>query len=200
MKNRDTQTLRTKSRRRGRPLHAVALAAGLCLLFGPVLVTAGISGAQENVPSREFLENYMLKKAATFHAYRTEGIEPFLAMTLEDNKAFRCTTVKGEEVDFQGYLEIFKYTFGRWVYERIEPIGLDVKKIDDNEVQVVYHMLMKGKSRAGMGYEVERLNTYTFRRIKAGDQEQLQSLSPRNVDKYFKAEEDKWIVVRIQYG
>ena len=165
-----------------------------------IFLTAGLSSGQGTIPDKHFFEDYIAKKARTFSQYRTEGIKPFLSMTLENNKAFRCITSAGREVDFEGYVEIYKYTFESFAYKKIAPVRLKIEQIHDDEILVIYTMSMAGKSRGGSSYEVERDNRYTFLRIKADDKQKLRELDPQNLDKYFKGDEDKWIVVEIQYG
>ena len=165
-----------------------------------VFLTVGLSSAQGNIPDKQFFEDYIAKKAKTFFQYRTHGMEPFLSMTLSNNKAFKCITTAGREVDFEGYVEIYDYTFDSFVYEEISPARLEIKQISDDEILVIYTMTMIGKTRAGARFEVERDNKYTFLRIKADDKEKLGELNPQNLEKYFKEGEDKWIVIKIQYG
>ena len=165
-----------------------------------IFPTAGFSSAQGNIPDKQFFEDYIAKKAKTFFQYRKEGIEPFLSMTLANNKAFKCITSAGREVDFEGYVEIYKYTFNSFDYKKISPARLEIKQISDDEILVIYTMSMAGKTRAGSWWEVERDNRYTFFRIKAGDKQKLRELDPQNLEKYFKEGEDKWIVIEIQYG
>lgn len=165
-----------------------------------IFLTVGSSSAQGNVPNKQFFEDYITNKARTFFEYRTHGIEPFLSMTLANNEAFRCITSAGREVDFEGYVEIYKYTFDSFVYDRISPSGVEIKQINDDEILVIYTMTMEGRTRAGSRWQVKRNNTYTFLRIKADDEEKLRELNPQNLEKYFKEHEDKWIVTKIQYG
>ncbi len=176
------------------------LVAVLTFAVSHIFLTAGFSSAQGNIPDKQLFEDYIAKKAKTFFQYRTDGIEPFLSMTLANNKAFKCITSFGKEVDFEGYVEIYKYTFDSFVYEEISPARLEIKQISDDEILVIYTMTMIGKTRAGARFEVERDNKYTFLRIKAGDQQKLRELNPQNLEKYFKEGEDKWIVIEIQYG
>lgn len=61
-------------------------------------------------------------------------------------------------------------------------------------------MDMEGKTRGGSRWQVERNNRYTFLRIKAGDTQKLRALNPQNLERYFKEDEDKWIVTKIEYG
>jgi len=163
-------------------------------------LTAGFSSAQGNIPDKQFFEDYIAKKARTFFQYRTDGIKPFLSMTLENNKAFKCITSAGREVDFEGYVEIYDYTFDSFDYKKISPARLEIKQISDDKILVIYTMSMAGKTRGGSWWEVERDNRYTFFRIKADDKQKLRELNPQNLEKYFKEGEDKWIVIEIKYG
>jgi hypothetical protein len=165
-----------------------------------IFLSVGFSSAQGNVPNKQFFEDYMMNKARTFFDYRTSGIEPFLSMTLANNKAFKCITSAGREVDFEGYVEIYKYTFDSFDYKKISPSGVEIKQINDDEILVIYTMDMEGKTRGGSRWQVERNNRYTFLRIKADDKEKLKELNPQNLEKYFQEAEDKWIVTKIQYG
>jgi hypothetical protein len=142
-----------------------------------IFPTIRISSAQGDVPDKQFFEDYIKNEAKTFFQYRTDGIKPFLSMTLANNRAFKCITSAGRVVDFDGYLEIYKYTFDNFVYDR-----------------------MAGRTRGGSRWEVERDNTYTFVRIRANNKERLEELDPQNLEKYFEEGEDKWIITRIQYG
>lgn len=121
-------------------------------------------------------------------------------MTLANNRAFQCVTSGGRVVDFEGYVEIYKYTFANFVYQRISPVRVAIEQINDDEILVTYTMSMAGKTRGGSPWEVERDNKYTFVRIKAGDTEKLRELDPQNLAKYFDRGEDKWIISQIQYG
>ena len=165
-----------------------------------IFLTPGSSSAQGNAPNKQFFEDYITNKARTFFEYRTHGIKAFLSMTLANNKAFRCITLTGKEVDFEGYVEIYKYTFDNFAYERISPSGVEIRQISDDEILVIYTMSMAGKTRGGSRWEVERDNRYTFLRIDADDKEKLKELNPQNLEKYFQEGEDKWIVTKIQYG
>jgi len=165
-----------------------------------IFLSVGFSSAQGNVPNKQFFEDYIMNKARTFFEYRTHGTKPFLSMTLANNKAFRCITLTGKEVDFEGYVEIYKYTFDNFAYERISPSGVEIRQISDDEILVIYTMSMAGKTRGGSRWEVERDNRYTFLRIDADDKEKLKELNPQNLEKYFQEGEDKWIVTKIQYG
>jgi hypothetical protein len=163
------------------------------------ILTGGFASAQGNVPSKKFFEDYMTNKARTFFEYRTRGIEPFLSMTLANNKAFKCITSAGREVDFEGYVEIYKYTFDSFDYKKISPSGVEIKQIKDDEILVIYTMDMEGKTRGALRWQVERNNRYTFQRIKADDTQKLRELNPQNLEKYFSEDEDKWIITRIEY-
>ena len=165
-----------------------------------IFLSVGFSSAQGNVPNKQFFEDYIMNKARTFFEYRTSGIEPFLSMTLANNKAFKCITSAGREADFEGYVEIYKYTFDSFDYKKISPSGVEIKQINDDEILVIYTMDMEGKTRGGSLWQVERNNRYTFLRIKADDKEKLKELNPQNLEKYFQEAEDKWIVTKIQYG
>ena len=178
------------------PVLVVALTFAVSYIF----LTAGFSSAQGNIPDKQFFEDYIAQKASTFFQYRADGIKPYLSMTLANNKAFRCITSAGREVDFEGYVEIYKYTFDSFDYKKISPARLKIKQISDDEILVIYTMSMAGKTRAGSWWEVERDNRYTFLRIKAGDKQKLREFDPQNLEKYFKEGEDKWILIEIQYG
>jgi hypothetical protein len=155
--------------------------------------------AAADIPDKTFFENYIAAKAKTYSVYLKEGIEPYMAMTLANNTAFRCVTSKGEEVDFKGYVDIYKYTFDHFAYRKIEPAGVEISPIDDDHLLVIYTMSMAGRTRAGAAWQVERRNRYTFMRVKAGDRQKLRELNPQNLEKYFGANEDRWIVTRIEY-
>ena len=155
--------------------------------------------AAADIPDKTFFENYIAAKAKTYSVYLKEGIEPYLAMTLANNTAFRCVTSKGKEVDFKGYVDIYKYTFDHFAYRKIEPAGVEINRIDDDHLVVVYTMSMAGRTRAGSPWQVERKNKYTFLRIKADDVGRLKELNPQNLDQYFGENEDKWIITRIEY-
>jgi hypothetical protein len=155
--------------------------------------------AAADIPDKTFFENYIAAKAKTYSVYLKEGIEPYLAMTLANNTAFRCVTSSGEEVDFKGYVDIYKYTFDHFAYRKIEPAGVDINRIDDDHLLVVYTMSMAGRTRAGSSWQVERRNKYTFARIEAGDTRRMRELNPQNLDTYFGEGEDKWIITRIEY-
>jgi hypothetical protein len=161
---------------------------------------AGLCLADSGVPSKSFFEDYINKKAETYSKYRTEGMEPYLSMTLENNRAFTCVTSAGREIDFQGYVESYKRTFDNWVYAGITPVGVAIQPVSEDEIQVTYTMRMQGKTRAGAAYDVLRENKYTWTRIKADDQQKLAELNPQNLEEYFKEGEDKWIVTKIVYG
>jgi len=162
--------------------------------------TVRISSAQGDVPDKQFFEDYIKKEAKTFFQYRTDGIKPFLSMTLANNRAFKCITSAGRVVDFDGYLEIYKYTFDNFVYDRISPVKVKIEQINDDEIVVTYTMSMAGRTRGGSRWEVERDNTYTFVRIRANNKEKLEELDPQNLEKHFEEGEDKWIITSIQYG
>jgi hypothetical protein len=170
-----------------------------CAAFSIVL-TVRISPAQGDVPDKQFFEDYIKGKASTFFQYHTDGIEPFLSMTLANTKAFKCITSAGREVDFDGYVEIYKYTFDNFLYDRISPVKVKIEQVNDDEIVVTYIMSMVGRIRSGLRWEAERDNKYTFVRIKADDTEKLRELDPQNLEKYFEEDEDKWIITRIQYG
>jgi hypothetical protein len=155
--------------------------------------------ATADIPDKTFFENYIAAKAKTYSVYLKEGIGPYMAMTLANNTAFRCVTSGGEEVDFEGYVEIYKYTFDHFAYRKIEPAGVEINRIDDDHLLVIYTMSMAGRTRAGSTWQVERRNEFTFMRIKAGDGQRMRELNPQNLDKYFDEQEDKWIVTRIEY-
>jgi hypothetical protein len=155
--------------------------------------------AAADIPDRTFFENYIAAKAKTYSVYLKKGIEPYLAMTLANNTAFRCVTSGGEEVDFKGYVVIYKYTFDHFAYRKIEPAGVAINRVDDDHLLVIYTMSMAGRTRAGSPWQVERRNKYTFMRIAAGDRQKLKELNPQNLDKYFAKDEDKWIITRIEY-
>jgi hypothetical protein len=165
-----------------------------------IFPTARISSAQGDVPDKQFFEDYIKNEAKTFFQYRTDGIKPFLSMTLANNRAFKCITSAGRVVDFDGYLEIYKYTFDNFVYDRISPVKVRIEQISDDEIVVTYTMSMAGRTRGGSRWEVERDNTYTFVRIRANNKERLEELDPQNLEKYFEEGKDKWIITRIQYG
>jgi hypothetical protein len=165
-----------------------------------IFLTVSFSSAQGNVPNKQFFEDYITDKVRTFFEYRTHGTKPFLSMTLANNRAFKCITSACREVDFEGYVEIYKYTFDNFAYDRISPSGLEIRQINDDEILVIYTMTMEGRTRGGSRWQVKRNNRYTFLRIKADDKEKLSELNPQNLEKYFQEEEDKWIVTRIQYG
>jgi len=158
------------------------------------------SSSQGDVPDKQFFEDYIKNKASTFFQYHTNGIEPFLSMTLANNRAFKCISSAGREVDFDGYVEIYKYTFGNFVYDRISPVKVKIEQVNDGEIVVTYTMSMAGRTRGGSRWEVERDNKYTFVRIRADNREKLRELDPQNLEKYFEEDEDKWIITRIQYG
>ncbi len=84
-------------------------------------------------------------------------------------------------------MEIYKYTFDSFDYKKISPSGLEIKQINDDEILVIYTMDMEGKTRGG-----SRL------RIKAGDTQKLRELNPQNLERYFKQDEDKWIITKIE--
>ncbi len=170
-----------------------------CAAFS-IFPTASIFPAQGDVPDKQFFEDYIKNKAKTFFQYRTDGIEPFLSMTLANNRAFKCMTSAGREVDFDGYVEIYKYTFDNFLYTRISPVKAKIERVNDDEIVVTYTMSMAGRTRSGLRWEAERDNKYTFARIKADDTEKLRELDPQNLEKYFEQDEDKWIITRIQYG
>ena len=151
------------------------------------------------IPDKTFFENYIAAKAKTYSVYLKEGIAPYMAMTLANNTAFRCVTSKGQEVDFEGYVEIYKYTFDHFAYRKIEPAAVEISPIDDDHLLVVYTMSMAGRTRGGTAWQGERRNRYTFMRVKADDAQKRKELNPQNLDKYFEADEDKWIVTRIEY-
>ena len=165
-----------------------------------IVLTVRISSAQRDVSDKQFFEDYIKNKASTFFQYHTDGIKPFLSMTLANNRAFKCITSAGREVDFDGYVEIYKYTFGNFVYDRISPVKVKIEQVNDNEIVVTYTMSMAGRTRGGSRWEVERDNKYTFVRIRADNKEKLRELDPQNLEKYFEEDEDKWIITRIQYG
>jgi hypothetical protein len=170
-----------------------------CAAFS-IFLTVRVSSAQGDVPDKQFFEDYIKNKASAFFQYHTDGIEPFLSMTLANNGAFKCITSAGREVDFDGYVEIYKYTFGNFVYDRISPVTVKIEQVNDNEIAVTYTMSMAGRTRGGSRWEVERDNKYTFVRIRADNREKLRELDPQNLEKYFEKDEDKWIITRIQYG
>ncbi len=165
-----------------------------------IFPTVRILSAQGDIPDRQFFEEYIKNKAKTFLQYRTHGMGPFLSMTLANNRAFTCITSAGRVVDFEGYVEIYKYTFDNFVYERIAPVRVNIEQINDDEILVTYTLSMAGRTRAGSRWEVERDNRYTFVRIKANDTGKLRELDPQNLEKYFQQDEDKWVISRIQYG
>jgi hypothetical protein len=170
-----------------------------CAAFS-IFPAVRISSSQGDVPDRQFFEDYIKNKASTFFQYQADGIEPFLSMTLANNRAFKCITSAGREVDFDGYVEIYKYTFGNFVYDRISPVKVKIEQVNDDEIVVTYTMSMAGRVRGALRWEVERDNKYTFLRIKADDTGKLRELDPQNLEKYFEEHEDKWIITRIQYG
>lgn len=170
-----------------------------CAAFS-IVPTVRISSAQGDVPDKQFFEDYIKSEAGTFFQYRTDGIEPFLSMTLANNRAFKCITSAGREVDFGGYVEIYKYTFANFLYDRISPVKVKIERVNDDEIVVTYTMSMAGRARGGLRWEAERDNKYTFVRIRADDTEKLRELDPQNLEKYFEEDEDKWIITRIQYG
>ena len=165
-----------------------------------IFPTVRIFSAQGDVPDKQFFEDYIKNKAKTFFQYRTDGIRPFLSMTLANNRAFKCITSAGRVVDFDGYLEIYEYTFDNFVYDRIWPVKVKIEQISDDEIVVTYTMSMAGRTRGGLRWEVERDNTYTFVRIRANNKEKLEELDPQNLEKHFEEGEDKWIITSIQYG
>jgi hypothetical protein len=165
-----------------------------------IFPTVRIFSAQGDVPDKQFFEDYIKNKAKTFSQYHTDGIKPFLSMTLANNRAFKCITSAGRVVDFDGYLEIYKYTFDNFVYDRISPIKVKIEQINDDEIVVTYTMSMAGRTRGGSRWEVERDNKYTFVRIRANNREKLEELDPQNLENYFEEGEDKWIITSIQYG
>jgi len=165
-----------------------------------IFPTIRISSAQGDVPNKQFFEDYIKKEAKTFFQYRTDGMKPFLSMTLANNRAFKCITSAGRVVDFDGYLEIYKYTFDNFVYDRISPVKVKIEQINDDEIVVTYTMSMAGRTRGGSRWEVERDNIYTFVRIRANNKEKLEELDPQNLEKHFEEGEDKWIITSIQYG
>ncbi len=148
-------------------LKGLMWAIGVTSVAYYTILIGGIAFAQGNIPSKMFFEDYITNKARTFFEYRTHGIEPFLSMTLANNKAFKCITSAGNEVDFEGYVEIYKYTFDSFDYKKISPSGVEIKQINDDEILVIYTMDMEGKTRGGSRWQVERNNRYTFLRIKA---------------------------------
>ena len=170
-----------------------------CAAFS-IFLTVRISSARGDVPDKQFFEDYMKNKASTFFQYHADGIKPFLSMTLANNRAFKCITSAGREVDFDGYVEIYKYTFDNFVYERISPVKVKIERVNDDEIVVTYTMSMAGRTRGGLRWEVERDNKYTFVRIRADNRGKLRELDPQNLEKYFEEDEDKWIIRRIQYG
>jgi hypothetical protein len=179
--------------------HIPAIGVIRWLLICGVLWT-GLTGTAHSggVPDEAFFMDYMQKKAATFFEFRKEGLQPYLDMTLENNTAFLCITPTGEEVDFEGYLDVYSGTFGSILYTRIEPVDVTVKAVDKDRLEVTYTMLIAGRSCAGTS-ESKRRNIYTWQRVKADDEESLRDLAPKNVDKYFGQDEDKWIVTEILY-
>jgi len=184
---------------RRQALKGLMWAIGVTSVAYYTILIGGIALAQGNIPSKKFLEDYITNKARTFFEYRTSGIEPFLSMTLANNKAFKCITSAGREVDFEGYVEIYKYTFDSFDYKKISPSGVEIKQINDDEILVIYTMDMEGKTRGGSRWQVERNNRYTFLRIKADDTQKLRALNPQNLERYFKEDEDKWIITKIEY-
>ncbi len=195
MRSRRCRVLR-KPLVRGRRLGYAKAAAAMSLLALFIFPT---EKAAADHPDKTFFENYIAAKAKTYFVYLKEGIGPYMAMTLENNSAFRCLTSGGEEVDFEGYVEIYKYTFDHFAYRKIEPVAVEINPIDDDHLLVNYTMSMAGRTRAGSPWQVERRNKYTFMRIKAGDRQKMTELNPQNLDKYFSENEDKWIVTRIEY-
>ena len=172
-------------------------AVAMCLLASFLFFTAIPAAA--DIPDKTFFENYIAAKAKTYSVYLKEGIGPYMAMTLANNTAFRCVTSGGEEVDFEGYVDIYKYTFDHFAYRKIEPVGAEINRIDDDHLLVIYTMSMAGRTRAGSAWQVERRNKFTFMRIKAGDGQRMKALNPQNLDTYFGEDEDKWVVTRIEY-
>ncbi|MBW1863886.1 MAG: hypothetical protein JRJ02_16220 [Deltaproteobacteria bacterium] len=136
------------------------------------VIWIGLTGTAHSggVPDEAFFMDYMQKKVDTFSKFKKMGIQPYLDMTLENNTVFLCFTPNGEEVDFEGYLDIYSNTLANAFFIRIKPVSASVQAFD-----------------------------YTWQRIKADDEESLLDLKPKNVEKYFGPKEDKWIVTEIFY-